>query len=88
MDKFLGKILVARTSDGSKYAVGLCISCTEHPTVTLVSPQGEKIHWRADMCEVVVSDEVIAAELIPLDGKKTAEPPLRSAPTAPSPLAR
>lgn len=52
-DEFLGRMVVARTADGSFHFVGRCISYCYAPTVGIVLPDGTRKHWRADMCQVV-----------------------------------
>jgi hypothetical protein len=63
---YLNKIYVARTGQGSIHAVGRCVAYTEHPTVQLVLANGEQIHWRADMCELLTEDQTLVEMLVPI----------------------
>lgn len=65
-EKFLGKIIVARTGQGDTHAVGKCIAYCEAPTVTFNTPSGKQISWRADLCEVIEMPKDVPSEwLIP-----------------------
>lgn len=48
----LGKIVVAKFGDGTISAVGRVIGYCHTPTVTIENAKGERIHWRADMCDL------------------------------------
>lgn len=62
----LGKILIAKTSQGDIVGVGRCIAYCDAPTVTLTDRKGERIHWRLDLCEVIVDVPELAEYLIPI----------------------
>ena len=63
----LGKLIIARTAQGAIMAVGQQVSWTDGPTVSIRKPNGERIFWRADLCEVI-ADEDAANWLVPLCG--------------------
>lgn len=66
-DRFLGKLVVARTGPGELHAVGKCVAYAEFPTVTLQLPNGDQMHWAAHLCRVVdmSQEEVDALNLGP-----------------------
>ncbi len=64
--RYLGELLVARTGPGDLRAIGRCIAQCNAPTVTIRTPDGQQIHWRADLCQIVpVADDALEA-LLPL----------------------
>jgi len=61
----VGKIVVARTAQGERHAVGIVVSYCDVPTVNIRKPDGTQLIWRADLCEVLSIDDDVAAELVP-----------------------
>ena len=56
------RLLIARTAPGELVGVGLCVGYCDAPTVTLETADGKRIHWRADLCELIdVPEDVIVA---------------------------
>lgn len=67
-DKWLGKVVVARTGQGDFHFVGRCFSYCDAPTLGVELPNGDRSHWRADMCEVIeMPDEAITALFRPTE---------------------
>lgn len=64
-DQVVNKILQARTAQGALVAVGRCVSYCDAPTVTIVSADGTRTHWRADMCQWIDIPEDVANALVP-----------------------
>lgn len=59
-DKYLNKLLIARTAQGSLQFVGRCVSFCDAPTVTAITADGDTVSWRADLCEIVaLPDDVV-----------------------------
>ena len=67
-NRFLGKIVVARTAQGERHIVGIVVSYCDAPTVNIRRPNGTQANWRADLCEVLPIDDDVAAELVPYMG--------------------
>lgn len=55
-DKYLNKLVIARTMQGDIQFVGRCVSYCDAPTISVNTPNGGQSHWRADLCEVVEID--------------------------------
>lgn len=64
-EKYLGKLVVARTKLGAFQFVGRCVSYTDAPTVQVVLPNGQRASWRADLVDVVEIPAEAIGKLIP-----------------------
>lgn len=65
-EKYLGKLVIARTAQGEFKFIGKCISICDAPTIGINLRDGERAHWRVDMVEVVdLPKEAIDALLEP-----------------------
>jgi len=53
MNDLLGKWVVAKTAQGNFFGEGRVKGYCDAPTVQIETDDGEKIWWRADLCEVV-----------------------------------
>ena len=62
---YLGKILVARTAQGTLVAVGRCVSYCDSPMVNIQAADGTQTHWRANMCEELPVSEDVRKVLFP-----------------------
>ena len=49
----LDRLVIARTGLGALHAVGRVIAYCDGPTVTIEQSDGSRVHWRADLCEIV-----------------------------------
>lgn len=56
--KWLGKRVRAKTAYGRTHAEGRVYSYGKSPTVGIETDDGERIHWRADLCEIVSDDPI------------------------------
>lgn len=72
-DDFLGKVLILRTTHGQLVAIGRCVAYCDAPTIAVRNSNGEMVHWRADLTEVLTVDSEIAESLFPQ--KAGPEPP-------------
>lgn len=63
---FLSRIVSARTTQGELVAVGRVIGYCDAPTVTIMTPAGKRVHWRADLCEIQDVRWDVAEALMPL----------------------
>ncbi len=65
MFPYLGKALVLRTAQCDFVGVGKCISYCDAPTVTIVTSNGKRITWRADMSAILTEDQEVIDNLFP-----------------------
>lgn len=65
-DKYLNKLIVAKTAQGCFKFAGRCVSYCEAPTLSVRLPDGTTARWRADLCEVIEIDERVFDMLLPL----------------------
>lgn len=49
----LNRLVVARTLQGDFHAIGRVVSYSDHPTITIETPSGERVHWATSLCDVV-----------------------------------
>lgn len=47
----LNKRVIARNSQGSKYAEGVVVGACDAPTLAIKVADGTIVWWRADLCE-------------------------------------
>lgn len=69
-NRWLDRIVVARTGAGSLHVVGRAISYTDEPTLLLVDRDGNKHTWVARLCEVLEIDAEVAEQLLPATGPR------------------
>lgn len=65
MADLLGKLLVLRTVQGEFVAAGRCIAQVDAPTVVVETPDGKRIHYREDLCDVLSDEENVVDALSP-----------------------
>lgn len=74
-EKYLGKLVIARTAQGEFKFIGKCISICDAPTIGINLRDGERAHWRVDMVEVVdLPKEAIDALLEPESVREEPQP--------------
>lgn len=64
-DRFLCKLVEARTGTDSFFAVGRCLGYRRGPTVTLVTPNREIVNWAAELCRPLAVPDEAADILMP-----------------------
>ena len=67
-EEIIGAIVKAEYGTGGLKAVGQVVSYCEHPTVTIVTSDGQRVNWVAHLCKVVTDDAEVVQALIPLVG--------------------
>jgi hypothetical protein len=56
-NRYLNKLVIAKTAQGQIQFVGRCVSYTAQPTISVRLPDGTQANWIAAMCTVVDIDE-------------------------------